>query len=403
MKPPRPRVFIGSSVESIEYANAINAKLQRVASPTLWTSEKIWRPGLSTLENLISKLPDYDFAVLILGAEDVTASRGRRTDAPRDNIIFELGLFMAHLGRNRTFFLRREGTDLKIPSDLKGITYLTFKETPNRANEAVAAACKIIREEIKVQGFHEPSQSRQRVIKDSGHVGEAVFKWMDLSPGARKKLARSQFVRIGGTKEALMTLVKSAKKTDSILAICGYKGDFASVYYKENFKRCKAVSRVFSYEAIRSEMEVKNVPYALDGLKMHLRKKKIDGCKVEVIVIPKGQFIRDLGGSNFDPPLSFGLAILLDKNGNKSPRKAVLHWESDARRLRDLIAIEGVIIDDSQEDVLRILVDLWEDIALSNQVLSSKKKQDKKIITALCAELEEIAVRLGCRTKEGKA
>lgn len=402
MKPARPRVFIGSSVESIEYANAINAKLQRVASPTLWTSEKIWRPGLSTLENLIGKLPDYDFAVLILGAEDVTASRGRRTAAPRDNIIFELGLFMAHLGRNRTFFLRREGTNLKIPSDLKGITYLSFKETPNRANEAVAAACRIIREEIKNQGFHEPLHSRQRVIKDSGHIGEAVLKWMDLSPGARKKLARSQFVRIGGTPDALMTLVKSAKKTDSILAICGYKGDFSKAYYRENFKRCKAVSRIFSYEAIRSEIEVKNVPYALDGLKMH-RKKKIDGCKIEVIVIPEGQFIRDLGGSNFDPPLSFGLAILLDKNGNKFPRKAVLHWESDAIRLRDLIAIEGIIIDESQEDMLRKLVDLWEKIARSDKVLSSKSKQDKKTITALCAELEEIAVRFGCRTKEGKA
>lgn len=357
---------------------------------TVWKNKKIWRPGLVILENLINLLPGHDFAVLILGADDDTLSRGKKMPAPRDNIIFELGLFMGHLGRRRTFFLCREGIALKIPTDLTGITYLPFKGTPDRAEKAVAGACRTIRQEIKTQGVHEP------FIKVSRHVGEAVFKWMDLSPSAREKLARSQLINGGGTKKALMTLVKSANRNDSILAICGYKGDYSNAYYKANFRKCKTVSRVFSYEAIRSEITLKRVRHALDGLKLHLDKldKKPTGrCKVEVRFIPKDRFIRDLGGCYFDPPMSFGLTIL--RGGNKL-KKAIVHWEMDAQLLRDLMAIEGIIIDEGQQDVLRELVNLWEDLADSDDVLSSRRsKTEKKSITAFYAELEEIAVQSG--------
>jgi hypothetical protein len=244
-----------------------------------------------------------------------------------------------------------------------------------------------MRQEIRKQGVHKPSA--QPSNEGSGPVGEAVFNWMKLTKGARDKLARSQFIRAGGTKDALMTLVKSARSNYSILAICGYKGDFSRVYYKENFKKCKAVRRVFSYEAIRSEITVKKVSHALDGLKMHLNARATKGCEVEVILIPKDLFIKDLGSRNFNPPLSFGLAILRD--GRESPKKAVVHWEMDARLFRDLIAIEGVIIDGGQKEVLGKLVKLWEEIARSDDVPSSKTcKEHKSNITALRTELEKI-------------
>jgi hypothetical protein len=384
LKTQKPRVFIGSSQEALKYAEAIKAKLQDVASLTIWTNEKIWRPGLAILENLIKLLPDYDFAVLILGAEDITSSRGYVTPSPRDNIIFELGLFMGHLGRFRTFFLCREGTNLKIPSDLNGIIYLSFEAIPDQVNKAVAGACKIIRHQIKTQGVHKLSQS-PRPIPGSGPFGESVFNWIDLSDPARKKLGKSQFIKIGKTREALMNLVDSAKKNHSILAICGYKGDYSTDYYKENFKKCKAVKRVFSYEAMCSEILKKKVRYALDGLKLHRNKKATADCDVEVFLIPKKKYIKHLGGGNFDPPLSFGLTILLD--GNNSPRNAVVHWEVGAELLKDLMDIEGVIIDGEQEELLNELVNLHEAIAGSYFVSSSKK--DKDTVTALCTELEK--------------
>jgi hypothetical protein len=182
-----------------------------------------------------------------------------------------------------------------------------------------------------------------------------------------------------------MKLVASAKKSDSILAICGYKGDYSKNYYEENFKKCKTVRRVFSYESICSEIKVKHERYALNGLKMHLDEKATDGCDVEVFLIPKGKRIKDLSGGNFDPPLSFGLAILQD--GNNFPKKAIIHWEIGAESLKHLIAIEGIVVDDKQKELLKELVKLHESITKSNNVLTSKKAS--KTFTSVCKELEE--------------
>jgi predicted nucleotide-binding protein len=41
-------------------------------------------------------------------------------------VIFELGLFTGYLGRERSLIVRQRGTDLKIPSDLAGVTMSTF-------------------------------------------------------------------------------------------------------------------------------------------------------------------------------------------------------------------------------------------------------------------------------------
>jgi hypothetical protein len=227
-----------------------------------------------------------------------------------------------------------------------------------------------------------------RRTKGSGPFGKAVLNWMkDLSDAAREKLEQSQFIRIGRTRQALMNLVDSANNSDSILAICGYKGDYSTDYYKKNFKQCKVVKRIFSYEAISSELTTKKVPYARNGLKLHFNEKATAGCDVEVLLIPKGKYIKHLAGGKFDPPLSFGLTILLDENN--FPRKAVVHWEMGAEPLKHLIDIEGVIIDGGQDELLYEFVQLHEAIATSDPVLSSKRGK-KKAIIAYCKELEQL-------------
>src|SRR5207247_6074272 len=84
----------------------------------------------------------------------------------------------------------------------------------------------------------------RKQIEGLGHFGKFVFSWMDLSESARKKLEQSQFIRIGGTRNALLTLVGDAGDNYSILAICGFKGSYSTAYYKKNFEKCKAVRRV---------------------------------------------------------------------------------------------------------------------------------------------------------------
>lgn len=225
-----------------------------------------------------------------------------------------------------------------------------------------------------------------RTPKSSLPFGEAVLKSLDITDHARKKLRRAVFIHVGGTGAALFQLVENAKPDDSILAICGYKGDFAKAYYRSNFKKFNNVTRVFSYEAILSEITNENTRFALDGLLMHINKEETDTCNVEALLITAGWQIKDIGGSDFDPPLSFGLVIVLDVD--KTPQKAIVHWELDARPLRHLIAIEGVIIDNRQKDLLNALVELHEGIVRSNLVSSSTKAKDSGEFETACADLK---------------
>ncbi len=128
--PPRsePVIFIGSSSEGLEIAEKINKYLSRFPFvPKLWSTE-IFECSQTTIEGLMDETKQTDFAILILTSDDVVRSRGSMKPSPRDNVIFELGLFMGALSRMRTFIVAPENTKLKIPTDLLGVTCLLFPQ-----------------------------------------------------------------------------------------------------------------------------------------------------------------------------------------------------------------------------------------------------------------------------------
>src|SRR5512144_2432453 len=100
----KPTVFVGSSEEAKAVAHAIKEGIGDVAETKVWDEEGVFELSRATLEGLEHVLPTYDFAVLVLSADDFLAFRGQEFAAPRDNLLFELGLFMGRLGRERTFF-----------------------------------------------------------------------------------------------------------------------------------------------------------------------------------------------------------------------------------------------------------------------------------------------------------
>jgi predicted nucleotide-binding protein len=123
----KPVVFIGSSREGLEEAKIISKSLGRgQIVPNLW-SEGSFHVSKTTIEDLLKATLESDFAVLVITSDDVIISRGKKKQSPRDNVIFELGLFMGVLGRERTFIVNQEGTDIKIPTDLLGVTTLEYK------------------------------------------------------------------------------------------------------------------------------------------------------------------------------------------------------------------------------------------------------------------------------------
>jgi hypothetical protein len=127
--------------------------LDRDAEITIW-NEGVFRLGSTFIESLITSLPTFDFAILVLTPDDLVLTREQRVLSARDNVLFELGLFMGGLGRDHTFVVHPIGNDLKVPTDLVGLVTATY-EWPRRDGNIVAAlgpACDQIRPLIRSLG-----------------------------------------------------------------------------------------------------------------------------------------------------------------------------------------------------------------------------------------------------------
>jgi len=121
----RPRVFIGSAVEGLDVANALQVLLDRTCEVEVWT-QGVFEPGGFALQSLVVAAARFDFAVLIASPLDHTTTRGETRRTPRDNIIFELGLFIGALGPKRTFVVFDREAPPHLPSDLAGVTPITY-------------------------------------------------------------------------------------------------------------------------------------------------------------------------------------------------------------------------------------------------------------------------------------
>src|SRR5260370_6782552 len=97
----RPAVFIGSSSEGLPIAEAIQVNLDRACEVVIW-SQGVFGLSGGTLETLVDKADEFDFAALVVTPDDMTHSRGKDQPSPRDNVLLELGLFMGKIGRMRT-------------------------------------------------------------------------------------------------------------------------------------------------------------------------------------------------------------------------------------------------------------------------------------------------------------
>lgn len=145
-----PHLFIGSSSESLKVAAALARQFQLDPMEVLLWKHGVFEASDATIEGLEKLLPTTDFAVLVLTADDSLKTRKRKQRAPRDNVIFELGLFMGAIGRKRTFMLvekRRQA--LRLPPDLSGVTYIEFDQANAKVlRESLADAVLQIRKRV---------------------------------------------------------------------------------------------------------------------------------------------------------------------------------------------------------------------------------------------------------------
>jgi len=132
----KPTVFIGSSTERLPIARVLKEILTDCADVTVWKEAPEFVPGDSLLKGLIKVGQLYDFALLVFGQDDCTMMSDMPCANVRDNVLFELGLFIGHMGRERALWLSPRGSKApSFPDDLKGIVYVDFDE-PDLANRA---------------------------------------------------------------------------------------------------------------------------------------------------------------------------------------------------------------------------------------------------------------------------
>jgi hypothetical protein len=153
MTTTKPQVFIASSVEGLKVADAINLNLDHDTYPTLWRTGT-FRLGSSTIDDLVKKSSAVDFAIFVFTADDIAIIREQTAHVVRDNVVFELGLFIGALGKERCYIVRPRAIDMHLPSDLLGMTVADYDATRPDGDLASAmnAACKLIKDAIHAHG-----------------------------------------------------------------------------------------------------------------------------------------------------------------------------------------------------------------------------------------------------------
>jgi predicted nucleotide-binding protein len=154
-KNPRPRIFLGSSVEGLPVLRAIQNGLQHDDFLVRAWTGNVFRPGSGTMEALEEEITQADFGVLILTKDDHITNEARAVDtfAPRDNVVLELGMCIGALGRKRAYMVIPKDRDLKIPTDMLGITPVTFYDDREHLADRIAPVCNQIREAVGEHGL----------------------------------------------------------------------------------------------------------------------------------------------------------------------------------------------------------------------------------------------------------
>lgn len=142
------RVFLISSGEAVAVARIIQNALSRDFLVVPWT-DGVFKVANYPLQSLEDELEKCDFAIAVAHADDLTESRGKDWPSPRDNVIFELGLFMGRLNRQRAILMEPRDEKVKLPSDLAGITTIPYRYLPgDDAAALMGPACNELRDHI---------------------------------------------------------------------------------------------------------------------------------------------------------------------------------------------------------------------------------------------------------------
>ena len=214
----KPRIFLGSSGQQSKLLESLTRGLEDVADVEPWTTT--FNPGTSTLQRLVDLTHEVDFAAFIFAQDDWTSHGEAPGQAsPRDNVVFEAGLFGGVLGMRRTFILHANGA--KLPSDLLGLTCVRYAETTPA--------------EVK-----EINQKLRNAIEAEGRLAKIEGLWWQHSLTVRTEQEPSavSLLRISRDRLGALTLTGAAWQED---------GTLSSRYRSEAVKELRDPSGIFYF------------------------------------------------------------------------------------------------------------------------------------------------------------
>jgi hypothetical protein len=198
----KPKIFIGSSTAGLHVAELIQKELAHEGAPVLW-SQGVFRDINVPIEDLMAAVETYDFAVFVLLPEDTVAVRDQEAFSVRDNVIFELGLFLGKLGRARNFFISpvaSGGMKSRLPSDLAGITPAKYDPKAESLQASVGTALYQLKQTIR----NYTARSSAKTIYETGEkvrpydfaTRESTF-YKDDKPSSPKGTGEIEFTPNG--------------------------------------------------------------------------------------------------------------------------------------------------------------------------------------------------------------
>ncbi|MFZ1083873.1 MAG: TIR domain-containing protein [Terracidiphilus sp.] len=197
-KPSKPSVFVGSSSEGHKISQAVQVLLDSSCEAEIW-SQGVFGLTQGTLESLMLALDRFDFAILVLTADDLLSSRGMERAVARDNVLFEAGLFIGALGRERTFLLYDRSNPPALPSDLAGVCAAQFElHTSGNLIASLGAACTRIQSAIEKNGLRESKRIQQltdatKTLADSDSKMRQLIRLLARSRKVELDIISAQF------------------------------------------------------------------------------------------------------------------------------------------------------------------------------------------------------------------
>ena len=167
-------VLIVSSSESKEIAEYLQLALDEYLDSTIW-DQGVFILSTTSLLALLEATRKFDFAIMIYAADDALKKRNIEKAAPRDNVIFESGLFMGALGLDRTYLVYCVDDNLHIPSDLSGLTFAPFRRRHDGNLQAALTPVSVkIREAIRKLGTRKKQTASSDIGIDVSTPAEAL-------------------------------------------------------------------------------------------------------------------------------------------------------------------------------------------------------------------------------------